>query len=143
MNTYSKLYLALLGQFPWKFLPTVPVEMIYMPEWFFFSIYKMSSWSRAMLVPLAILNHYKPVRNLPADRQLHELYPIGSEQGFLGMKRRGSRLSWPNFFLSCDAILKLLHQLPWKPGRRYALAAAEAWMIERMGAGSGQRRAFA
>ena len=136
MNTYSKLYLALLGQFPWKFLPTVPVEMIFMPEWFFFSIYKMSSWSRAMLIPLAILNHYKPVRTLPADRQLHELYPIGSEQGFLGMKRRGSRLSWPNFFLSCDAMLKILHQLPWKPGRRYALATAEAWMTERMGVGS-------
>ena len=67
MNTYSKLYLALLGQFPWKYLPTVPVEMIFMPEWFFFSIYKMSSWSRAMLIPLAILNHHKPSRALSAD----------------------------------------------------------------------------
>src|SRR5205809_1030494 len=26
MNTFSKLYLALLGQFPWKYLPTIPVE---------------------------------------------------------------------------------------------------------------------
>jgi squalene-hopene/tetraprenyl-beta-curcumene cyclase len=136
MNTYSKLYLALLGQFPWKYLPTVPVEMIFMPEWFFFSIYKMSSWSRAMLIPLAILNHHKPTRALPADRQLHELYPVGSEQGFLGLSRRGSRFSWPNFFLACDAVLKLLHNLPWKPGRQTALASAEAWMTERMGEGS-------
>jgi squalene-hopene/tetraprenyl-beta-curcumene cyclase len=136
MNTYSKLYLALLGQFPWKYLPTVPVEMIFMPEWFFFSIYKMSSWSRAMLIPLAILNHHKPTRALPADKQLHELYPVGSEQGFLGLSRRGSRFSWPNFFLACDAVLKLLHNLPWKPGRQTALASAEAWMTERMGEGS-------
>ncbi len=136
MNTYSKLYLALLGQFPWKYLPTVPVEMIFMPEWFFFSIYKMSSWSRAMLMPLAILNHHKPTRALPADRQLHELYPVGSEQGFLGLSRKGRRFSWPNFFLVCDAALKLLHKLPWKPGRPTALAAAEAWMTERMGEGS-------
>jgi squalene-hopene/tetraprenyl-beta-curcumene cyclase len=136
MNTYSKLYLALLGQFPWKYLPTVPVEMIFMPEWFFFSIYKMSSWSRAMLMPLALLNHYKPTRVLPADKQLHELYPVGSEQGFLGLSRRGRRFSWPNFFLVCDAALKLLHRLPWKPGRQTALAAAEAWMTERMGEGS-------
>jgi squalene cyclase len=28
MNTYSKLYLALLGQFPWHYLPSIPVEMI-------------------------------------------------------------------------------------------------------------------
>ena len=136
MNTYSKLYLALLGQFPWKYLPTVPVEMIFMPEWFFFSIYKMSSWSRAMLIPLAILNHHKPTRALPADKQLHELYPVGSEQGFLGLSRRGSRFSWPNFFLACDAVLKLLPHLPWKPGRQTALASAEAWMTERMGEGS-------
>ena len=136
MNTYSKLYLALLGQFPWKYLPTVPVEMIFMPEWFFFSIYKMSSWSRAMLIPLALLNHHKPTRALPADKQLHELYPVGSEQDFLGMSRTGRRLSWPNFFLVCDAVLKLLHKLPWKPGRQTALAAAEEWMTERMGEGS-------
>ena len=136
MNTYSKLYLALLGQFPWKYLPTVPVEMIFMPEWFFFSIYKMSSWSRAMLIPLALLNHHKPTRELPADKQLHELYPVGSEQDFLGLSRSGPRLSWPNFFLVCDAVLKLLHKLPWKPGRQTALASAEAWMTERMGEGS-------
>ena len=136
MNTYSKLYLALLGQFPWKYLPTVPVEMIFMPEWFFFSIYKMSSWSRAMLIQLAILNHHKPSRALSADKQLHELYPVGSEQDFLGLSRKGRRLSWPNFFLACDAVLKLLHKLPWKPGRQTALASAEAWMTERMGEGS-------
>ena len=33
----------------------------------FFNIYKMSSWSRAMLMPLAIINHFKPTRELPGD----------------------------------------------------------------------------
>src|SRR5215212_7632356 len=49
MNTFSKLYLALLGQFPWQYLPSIPVEMILFPNWAFFNIHKMSSWSRAML----------------------------------------------------------------------------------------------
>src|SRR4029434_1997957 len=74
MNTYSKLYLALLGQFPWKYLPSIPVEMVLLPSWSFLNIYKMSSWSRAMLIPLAIINHFKPTRELPNDKQLHELY---------------------------------------------------------------------
>ena len=77
MNTFSKLYLALLGQFPWQYLPAIPVEMILLPGWSFFNIHKMSSWSRAMLVPLAIINHFKPTRELPAEKQLHELYPVG------------------------------------------------------------------
>src|SRR6184192_3993091 len=68
MNTFSKLYLALLGQFPWQYLPTIPVEMMLLPRWAPFHIYKMSSWSRAMLVPLAIINHFKPTRVLPGEK---------------------------------------------------------------------------
>ena len=136
MNTYAKLYLALLGQFPWKYLPTVPVEIVFFPHWSFFNIYELSSWSRAMLIPLAILNHHKPTRQLPAEKQLHELYPVGSEEDDLGRTWQRPRVSWPNFFLLCDQFLKALHKLPWKPWRRGALARAEAWMIERMGEGS-------
>ena len=84
MNTYAKLYLALLGQFPWHYLPTMPVEIVFFPNWCFFNMYEMSSWSRAMLMPLAILNHHKPTRHLPAELHLHELYPVGTEQQFLG-----------------------------------------------------------
>jgi len=136
MNTYAKLYLALLGQFPWKYLPTVPVEMMFFPTWFGFHLYELSSWSRAMLVPLAIVNHYKPTRQLPPGQQLHELYPAGSEHGDLGLPWRRPRLSWPNFFLLCDRMLKLLHRLPWKPWRQRALDLAERWMTARMGEGS-------
>ena len=136
MNTYAKLYLALLGQFPWKYLPTVPVEIVFFPRWSFFNIYELSSWSRAMLIPLAILNHHKPTRQLPAEKQLHELYPVGSEEDDLGLGWQRPRLSWPNFFLICDRLMKALHKLPWKPWRRAALVRAEAWMIERMGDGS-------
>jgi len=136
MNTYAKLYLALLGQFPWKYLPTVPVEIVFFPRWCSFNLYELSSWSRAMLIPLAILNHHKPTRQLPSEKHLHELYPVGSEEDDLGLAWQRPRLSWPNFFLLCDQLLKALHKLPWKPWRRGALARAEAWMIERMGEGS-------
>ena len=114
----------------------MPVEIVFMPHWFFFNIYEASSWSRAMLMPLAILNHHKPTRHLPSSQQLHELYPVGAEQENLGLVWDGPRISWPNFFLVCDAMLKLLHKLPWKPWRKHALARAEAWMTERMGEGS-------
>ena len=71
MNTFSKLYLALLGVFPWKYLPAIPLEMVLLPSWAPFHIYKMSSWSRAMLIPLSIINHFKPTRILPGEKQLH------------------------------------------------------------------------
>ena len=62
INTYGKLYLALLGQFPWQYLPTIPPEIFLFPNWFFFNLYEMSSWSRTIIAPLTILNHYKPTR---------------------------------------------------------------------------------
>ena len=136
MNTYAKLYLALLGQFPWKYLPTMPAEIVFFPNWCFFNLYEMSSWSRAMLMPLAILNHHKPTRSLPAEFHLHELYPAGSEQQFLGYNRDERFFTWRNFFLRCDGMLKRLAGFPWKPFRKLALQKAEAWMVERMGEGS-------
>jgi squalene-hopene/tetraprenyl-beta-curcumene cyclase len=136
MNTFSKLYLALLGQFPWQFLPAIPVEMVLLPGWAPFHIYKMSSWSRAMLVPLAIINHFKPTRVLPGDKQLHELYPLGTEQADLRLSRSEKFWTWRNFFLRVDDIFKFLRPLRIHPLRRRALEAAERWMVERIGEGS-------
>src|SRR5881396_2110397 len=136
VNTFSKLYLALLGQFPWKYLPTIPVEMILLPTWAPFHIYKMSSWSRAMLVPLAIINHFKPTRELPGLKQLHELYPLGTEHKDFTLPRDPRFFAWRNFFLRADYALKFLHPLRLRPMRRRALEEAERWMLERIGEGS-------
>jgi squalene-hopene/tetraprenyl-beta-curcumene cyclase len=136
LNTFSKLYLALLGQFPWKHLPAIPVEMVLLPSWAPFNIYKMSSWSRAMLVPLAIINHFKPTRELPGLKQIHELYPLGTEHKEFTFRRDARFFTWRNFFLRADRVLKFFDQLPVHPLRRVALEEAERWMIERIGEGS-------
>jgi squalene-hopene/tetraprenyl-beta-curcumene cyclase len=62
MNTFSKLYLALIGLFPWEYVPTIPPEVLLIGKWFGVQFWDMSNWSRAMLVPLAIISHFKPTR---------------------------------------------------------------------------------
>src|SRR5438874_3527549 len=109
MNTFSKLYLALLGQFPWQYLPTIPVEMVLLPSWAPLHIYKLSSWSRAMLLTLGVINHFKPTRVLPGDKQLHELYPLGTEHKDFRLPRAQRFFTWRNFFLTLDDVLKFLH----------------------------------
>jgi len=133
MNTYSKLYLALLGQFPWEHLPTVPPEMILFPQWMFFNIHELSSWTRAMLIPLAIINHFRPTRAVGPEEALHELYPAGTEHSDLRPRWTEPRLSWANFFLACDRLLKMLRHFGWRPFRSTALRRCEAWMVRRMG----------
>jgi squalene-hopene/tetraprenyl-beta-curcumene cyclase len=131
-NTYTKLFLALFGQYPWKYLPIIPPEIILLPTWLYFNIYEMSSWSRGMVVPLSIINHFKPLRNLPPDKQLHELFPYGTEHTNLGMPFDRKLFTWKNFFLGWDRSLKFLDTLPWKPFRRRALKKSEAWILERV-----------
>jgi squalene-hopene/tetraprenyl-beta-curcumene cyclase len=130
-NTYTKLFLALFGQYPWKHLPIIPPEIILLPNWLYFNIYEMSSWSRGMVVPLSVINHFKPGRHLPPDKQLHELFPYGTEHSNLGLAFDKKLCTWKNFFLGWNSVLKFLDTLPWKPFRRAALRKAEAWILDR------------
>src|SRR5256885_16840275 len=95
----------------------------------------MSSWSRAMLMPLAIINHFKPTRVLPGEKQLHELYPLGTEQSDLRLPRGEPFWTWRNFFLRLDDTFKFLQPLRIPPLRRAALEGAERWMLGRIGGG--------
>src|SRR5262245_25010127 len=106
MNTFSKLYLALLGLFPWDYVPTIPCEVILIGKWFYVNVNEMSSWSRSMLVPLAIINHYKPTRPLQNKVNLNELYPEGIHERDLALAPDPERLTWRNFFLWLDRLHK-------------------------------------
>lgn len=136
MNTYGKLHLGLLGLFPWKYLPSIPVEVILLPNWLYFNIYEMSSWTRNMYVPLSIIHHFRPIKLQPPEKQLHELYPYGTENQDFSLPFDKQWLTWTNFFLCWDRVFKFLEKLPWKPFRRMALRKAEAWMVERCSEGS-------
>lgn len=131
MNTFSKLYLALLGLYPWQNLPTIPVEVILLGKFFHVNFYEMSSWSRSMLVPLAIINCYQPTRRV--DVTLDELYPDGFHERDLRLRRDPEFLTWRNFFIHLDKLHKLAEWFAKKgihPFRKRALRKAEDWMIK-------------
>jgi squalene-hopene/tetraprenyl-beta-curcumene cyclase len=143
MNTFSKLYLALLGLFPWEYVPTIPCEVLLIGKWFHVNFWEMSSWSRAMLVPLAIINHFKPTRPVKVD--LDELYPEGLHERDLALAPDPEKLSWRNFFLWLDRLHKLAewfaeHKI--HPFRKRALRNAEQWMLERFEGSDGLAAIF-
>jgi squalene-hopene/tetraprenyl-beta-curcumene cyclase len=134
VNTFSKLYLALLGLFPWDYVPTIPCEVILIGKWFYVNFNEMSSWSRSMLVPLAIINHFKPTRPLKNKINLHELFPEGIHQRDLALAPDPERVTWRNFFLWLDRLHKFAEWFAENnihPFRKRALKKAEQWMLER------------
>lgn len=145
MNTFSKLYLALVGLYPWKYVPTIPCEVLLLGKWFHVNFWDMSNWSRAMLVPLAIINHFKPTRKLKNGVTLDELYPEGFHERDLALPPDPQWFTFRNFFLWLDKLHKFAElwvKAGIHPFRKTALRRCEEWMIQRFEGSDGLAAIF-
>ena len=145
MNTFSKLYLALIGLVGWDHVPTVPCEVLLIGKWFHVNFWDMSNWSRAMLVPLAIINHYRPTRPLRNGVNLDELYPHGKHELNDALRPRYFDFSLRNAFLWLDRLHKVAEGFARNglhPFRKTALKRCEAWMLERFEGSDGLAAIF-
>ena len=106
--------------------------MVLFPNWFYFNIYEISSWSRAIVVPLSIIYAKKPFKKLAADEGIEELFVGGRQNADLHLRWDRKRLvSWRNFFLFWDRLAHLAERVHIRPLRAKALRKAEAWMLKR------------
>jgi len=145
MNTFSKLYLALIGLVEWRHVPTIPCEVLLIGKWFHVNFWEMSNWSRAMLIPLAIINHFRPSRPLKKAVNLDELYPQGKWELDEPLRPRYFDFSLRNMFLWLDRLHKLaewVSRLGFHPFRARALRRAEQWMLERFEGSDGLAAIF-
>jgi squalene-hopene/tetraprenyl-beta-curcumene cyclase len=126
-NSFTRFYLALLGQISYDECPCVPPELVLVPSRLGFSLNAMSAWTRTIVVPLAIMAYYKPVRTVPAERGIAELF-----RGDRGRPSRRTKrvVSWSNFFLAVDQVLKVLDRWVPRPLRQPGIAAAHRWMLD-------------
>jgi len=132
-NTFTKMYLCALGQYDYDAVPAIPPEIVLFPNWFYFNIYEISSWSRSILVPLAIIYAKKPFKKIPAEHGIDELFAGGRDNAILRLRMNRKKLvSWRNFFLICDRITHWAEAVHIRPLRKLALKRAETWMLERL-----------
>jgi squalene-hopene/tetraprenyl-beta-curcumene cyclase len=141
-NVFTKILLALFGEYDWNGVPAMPAEIMLLRWPFFFSIYEVSYWSRTVIVPLLILMDRKPLRFLPAEMGLDELWPVPRSEASLRFPRipqpftwRG--LFWKSFFITVDDGLRIWERLSPRPLRKLALEAARKWLEERLAAPGG------
>src|ERR1700677_2829734 len=64
-NSYVRFYLAMVGAIDWNIVPSIPPELMLLPEWVPINIYEMSSWTRGIVIPLSIIYGNKPDWHLP------------------------------------------------------------------------------
>ena len=117
-RVFTRIWLALFGLWPWDEIPQIPPELVLMKPWMPLSVYDFACWARQTVVPLTVVLHYRPVRNLPPERACHEL-----NLGAAPRKATAGLLS--------DRALAWYSGQRVQPGRERALAYAERWIIDR------------
>jgi len=122
-NSYVRINLGLFNLFPREACPSIPPETILLP---FHFIYQMSSWTRAIVIPLSIVHSSNPRRPVPAGFTLEELYLPGAP---MHPEKDLGLFSWRNCFLAFDRFLKVWERVGPRFIRRYALAKCSEWMI--------------
>jgi squalene-hopene/tetraprenyl-beta-curcumene cyclase len=124
-RVFTRIWLALFGEWSWDDLPVLPPEIMYLPSWFPLNIYDFGCWARQTIVPLTIVGASRPAR--PLAFSLDELHPPGGPPA----AARPPLVSWGRFFEGLDKVLHVYERLPIGWVRRPAEARARSWIVER------------
>jgi len=119
-RVFTRIWLALSGRWSWDELPVIPPELIYLPSWFPLNIYDWGCWARQTIVALAVVQSYRPSKELPFD--ISEL-----KTGVTPAAKNDD--PWAKVFNGLD---KALHKITIpKRARRAALRRCAEWIITR------------
>jgi squalene-hopene/tetraprenyl-beta-curcumene cyclase len=124
--------LCALGQYDYDAVPAIPPEIVLFPNWCYFNLYEISSWSRGILVPLSIIYAKKPFKKIPQEQGIDELFVGERKNSNLHLHWDRKRpIGWRNFFLFTDRMIHWFERVHIRPLRTMAIRKAERWMLER------------
>ncbi len=120
-RVFTKMWLALFGDYPWDGVPSMPPELVHLPPSVPLNLYDFACWARGTIAPLLIVLSRKPVRSLGLS--VAELIAPGSEP-------RMHRIPGSGIFWWLDKLQKLYERLPRQPGRARARGAITDWIVD-------------
>lgn len=130
-NVFTRIQLALFGAVPWRAVPVMPVEIMFLPQWFPFHLSKVAYWSRTVIVPLLVLMAKKPRARNPRKVHIDELFVVHPEQ-VKNWHSNNTRSIWNPVFRGIDAVLRSLE--PFIPSfiREKSVEKAVSWITPRL-----------
>ncbi len=135
-NVFTKITLALFNQYDWRGVPSMPPEIMLFPKKFYFSVYAISYWSRAVLIPLLIVFAYRPSHTPGKEQGIEELYlrprheeDYSKDPPFL---KDATWFSWKNLFIVLDGLLKIYDRMAIPSLREAGVRKAADWMLAHM-----------
>ena len=140
-RVFTRIWLALFGEWPWDELPVMPPELIYLPRWFPLNVYDWACWARQTIVPLTVVCSMRPVRALPfsldeLDTQAGQRAPGRSSRRDTTGTGPSARDPWGAVFRGLDRVLHRYerhagHLSPATAIRTAAYRRCAEWIIAR------------
>ncbi len=131
VNVFTKITLALFGQVSWDCIPFMPIEIIRFPSWFPFTIYKISYWSRTVLIPLLIIMHRKPVASNPNKISIDELFlNLKNKKQKIKLISRNDLLS--KIFIFLDKFSRIIFPIFSNKFKENSEKKAIKWLVQRL-----------
>ncbi|TDD42039.1 squalene--hopene cyclase [Saccharopolyspora elongata] len=122
-RVFTRIWLALFGEWSWDELPEMPPELVLLPKWFPLNVADWGCWARQTVVPLTVVCTLRPRRDLGITvRELRTGRPA---------ERVRPQWSWKYAFHSLDRILHRYHRRPVKALREHAMRRAAEWIVAR------------
>ncbi len=129
-RVFTKIFLALFGEFSWLGIPSMPVELMLLPNWAYINAYELSSWSRSTIIPLSVVMTERPVHELPPRARVQELYTCPPRLADYTFSKENGILTWKNFFIGVDHLLKVYEANPIRPFKQKAIDKAKQWILD-------------
>ncbi len=129
VRIFTKIWLALFGQWDWQGTPNMPPEVIFLPPWMPFNIYRFASWVRATIVPMIVILTRHPVSHVGPEYCIDELYPKPRNETDYSIPAPadGMGLAWMLHYL--DRLIGLYERLPIHPFRKLAEKKITDWIL--------------
>jgi len=131
-RVFTRIHLAMFGLVPWTACPAMPAEFIFLPKWFYVSIYSFSSWARATIVPLLIFMCERKVKELPPNFTIDEIFSGPPDGRSYSFKTDRGTFSIENFFICLDRFLHFYERHHLKSLREKAIKRCSEWIWERV-----------
>ncbi len=129
-NVFTLYALALFAVVPWRAVPVMPVELVLQPHWSPFSIWRMSYWSRTVVVPLLIIAALKPVARNPRGVTIEELFRTPPQVA--QYRHNPTRQPIGRLFIAIDRLLRPLEPRLPRSLRKRAIEQAMAFIRPRL-----------
>ncbi len=126
-RVFTRLWLALFGQWPWDALPALPPEVVLLPSWVPLNVYDFACWARQTIVALTVVATHRPVRSLGFDLDELRADPGARPVAPGRVHPFWSSSAWEKL----DRVLHAYGRIGRNPVRTLSLALAERWILAR------------